>query len=507
MRLAFFSPFQPQKSGISDYSEELLPHLARYAELDLFYAGDRPTNPELARLFALYPIDQFPVQRAQRGYTTCLYQISNNPLYHMAIYNMLRHYPGITVLHEHILHGLFFSLSWAEEKQAAYWRELLYHTTDLAVLKNLPTDTKVSNPLTWPLAKRVVDLSLGVIGHNHELARRVLATNPGARLEVTPMGMPLPAIAADYEEQMAIRRRLNLPTQAHIIGSFGFFSTNRRLDVALRAFARLHQQQPETLYLMVGEDYGYHTRLLAKIGLNPQAVVITGYVEADKLGDYIQAADVCINLRYPVYGETSSMALRLMAYGKPLIISDVETLADFPADTCLRIGVNAAEEELLYRYLLLLVQQPHLRLQLGRNARQYIQTEHSPERAAATMIAAIQRILTAVGQGTSYVSDSGCPLERDIDTPFARQQQLIRRLESEINANSAAVQRQIAISTKQLVAKEQVIQEQHRQLLEKEEMIQEQHRQLLAKEKVVEQLRRQVWWLWLAQRFKQWLRR
>jgi hypothetical protein len=37
MRLAYFSPINPVQSGISDYSEELLPYLADAgADLDLF---------------------------------------------------------------------------------------------------------------------------------------------------------------------------------------------------------------------------------------------------------------------------------------------------------------------------------------------------------------------------------------------------------------------------------------------------------------------------------------
>jgi len=34
MKLAYFSPLRPQRSGISDYSEELLPYLARAADIN-----------------------------------------------------------------------------------------------------------------------------------------------------------------------------------------------------------------------------------------------------------------------------------------------------------------------------------------------------------------------------------------------------------------------------------------------------------------------------------------
>src|SRR5207248_8267372 len=51
MKLAYFSPLTPQRSGISDYSEELLPYLAEGAEITLFVDGFQPMNRELTSHF------------------------------------------------------------------------------------------------------------------------------------------------------------------------------------------------------------------------------------------------------------------------------------------------------------------------------------------------------------------------------------------------------------------------------------------------------------------------
>ena len=50
MKLAYFSPLNPQPSGISDYSEELLPYLANTESISLLWRpspaprGFRPSN-------------------------------------------------------------------------------------------------------------------------------------------------------------------------------------------------------------------------------------------------------------------------------------------------------------------------------------------------------------------------------------------------------------------------------------------------------------------------------
>ncbi len=51
MKLAYFSPLGPQHSGISDYSEELLPYLAAEAEITLFVDGFQPMDRSLTSRF------------------------------------------------------------------------------------------------------------------------------------------------------------------------------------------------------------------------------------------------------------------------------------------------------------------------------------------------------------------------------------------------------------------------------------------------------------------------
>jgi glycosyltransferase involved in cell wall biosynthesis len=397
MRLAFFSPFHPQPSGISDYSEEILPYLARYAELDLFF-DEPPTNTELVQHFAAYLITEFSTVRQTRRYAACLYQMGNST-FHTSVYATLREYPGITVLHEHLLHNFFLTTTGGEGNWAGYWRELAYNT-DPAFMNGVPPETSVFSPYL-PLARRVIDLSLGLIVHSREMARRVLRDAPQARVAVVPMGMPLGPPPANKDEQAAIRLKLNLPMEPYIVGIFGQLSHHKRIEVVLQAFALLRQQQPNAVCLVVGRNIGEYdmSHMLRKLGLDSSSVIITGYVSQEVLGDYIRAVDVWVNLRYPSYGETSAATLRLMAHGKPVIVSDVATFADLPDIACVKVGVNAAETELLYRYLLFLAQRPEVREQLGANAWRYAQDQHMPDKVARQMIEAVENILAAVEKG------------------------------------------------------------------------------------------------------------
>ena len=45
LRLAFFAPLPPQRTGIADYSAALLPYLAQHAAVDVFVDTPEQVEP------------------------------------------------------------------------------------------------------------------------------------------------------------------------------------------------------------------------------------------------------------------------------------------------------------------------------------------------------------------------------------------------------------------------------------------------------------------------------
>ena len=101
MRLAYFSPFNPTPTGISDYSEDTR-HLAPKAEIELIVDGAPPTNPALAA-FPWRTLAEFQARAAK--YDVILYHMGNSPA-DAAIYEMSLRYPGVVVMHDLVLHHL-----------------------------------------------------------------------------------------------------------------------------------------------------------------------------------------------------------------------------------------------------------------------------------------------------------------------------------------------------------------------------------------------------------------
>ena len=76
MRLGLFSPLNPVPSGISDYTEELLPLLASQFEITLVVDNYAPTNPALA---SFKKIGSAELKARPSDFDLILYHMGNSP--------------------------------------------------------------------------------------------------------------------------------------------------------------------------------------------------------------------------------------------------------------------------------------------------------------------------------------------------------------------------------------------------------------------------------------------
>jgi glycosyltransferase involved in cell wall biosynthesis len=416
MRLAYFSPLPPLRSGIADYSQELLPNLARYAEIELFIDDGYQPVPAISERFRVYNYQRFPSVTRKQPYDAVLYHIGNHAKYHGTIYHTLLEYPGIVVLHEYVLHHLIQGITLARGNPRAYLQEMRYcYGRTGAYLARLMIDTGWEvNAWTYPLFERVVDASLGVIVHNEYTRQRVLASRPLARIAKVNSPFCPDAVPNSCGDTSALRRALGLPEDAFVIASFGFITPQKRLESCLRAFARLRQALPQTVYFLVGEVSPYYNLQPLLDSELRDGVILTGRVSLESFLQYMAAADLAVNLRYPTAGETSATLIRLMGLGKPVIVSNVGAFAEYPDDCCAKVDVDETEEEMLLAMMHALAGNEDLRRQMGANARRYVQTHHTPEEAAQSYVEFIRGIAASPPTPPAAMTPMDWPSEDDV---------------------------------------------------------------------------------------------
>ncbi|GAC1638906.1 MAG: glycosyltransferase family 4 protein [Herpetosiphon sp.] len=374
-RIAYCSPVNPQSSGIADYSEELLPFLGQFVEIDLFVdQGVVPTHADVRRCLPVLRIDTLASRHARHPYDAVVYHMGNSPA-HFGLYEQLLRVPGVVVLHDWVLHHLKLGYYARHNQIPRYAAELeqRYGQQGKQVAAQMLRGQLSDAVFRLPLNEDVIAAATGIIGHSHHLIGLVQRQRPQLPCAVVPMGIPeLPQMGA-----LEAKRRLGLG-DGPLWASFGHINPYKRLEPALRAFRRFREAYGDAHFVMVGSVSAQYDlmRIVAQLELQ-EAVTVTGFVDAAVFNLYVAAADLCLNLRYPTAGETSASLLRLLAAGRPTLVSAVDAFQELPDDVCCKVDVDRSETALIYHYAHLLTESPVLAALLGQQARRYAATEHS----------------------------------------------------------------------------------------------------------------------------------
>ncbi|HET9223421.1 MAG TPA: glycosyltransferase family 4 protein [Roseiflexaceae bacterium] len=382
-RIAYLSPLNPAPSGISDYSEELLPYLAQYAELTLYVdAGLKPNNAQLLRHMAVRPISRLERDQRRRPYDAILYHIGNSPV-HAGIWRMMQRVPGVVVLHEFVLHHFMLNYAATALRDVEVYRAEAarrYGAEGERVANLMLHGRFTEAAFDLPFCEPVLGAAEGLIAHSRYVLDRVTALRPELPAAHVPMGVPLPPPIGRAEA----REHRGLPVDAPILASFGHINPYKRLEAVFRALHDLRESYPGLRYLLVGSvSPNYDVRAaVARAGLG-QVVTITGYVDRAAFEEYVAAADICVNLRHPTAGETSASLLRLLGAGRPTLVTASGSFAELPVGVAAQVDPDAGEGELIAAYCRLLLERPDLAAALGQSARAYVAREHTLEGAAA----------------------------------------------------------------------------------------------------------------------------
>lgn len=392
MKLAYFSPLAPQRSGISDYSEELLPYLAAAAEITLFVDGFQPSSASLNSTFDVCDYRGHPqlLDDLER-FDAVLYHMGNDHRYHSGIHTAMQKHPGIVVFHDFALQDFFLGLARTRGDLRIYLDEVAACHGDAArqaaaeALARGAAPPIVARPIDFPLNCRLARAAEGIIVHSNWSRTRFRQIAPEVDVRCVRHHVT-PRTAADG-------RRSRPSTRPVRIASFGLINPDKGIERALRALAKL-RHDCDFRYTLVGEPNGYYDvrALVRRYGLEDR-VEITGHVTLEEFERRIGETDIALNLRERTVGETSGSLCRLMAAGVTAIVSDEGWFGELPNDAVVKVGAGDYSDELLRAFLDRLIKDGDLREQIGANARAYILATHDIEQSADGYLSFIKEII------------------------------------------------------------------------------------------------------------------
>ena len=386
--LAFLSPLPPARSGIADYSAELLPELASHFDITLVNVGPPLADPRLAACFPV--IDEATFRATADLYDHVLYQLGNSE-FHLHMADLLAEYPGVVVLHDFFLGHMHAAHELVGGRPGALLAAM-YQAHGWPALATRARDSVEALLLRYPGNGHLLEQAAGVIVHSahaQALAAQWLGTTEAASWALIPH---LRRLA--QPDRAAARAALGLGVDDFVVCSFGFLGPAKRNQDLLQAWQESSLSGRDDCHLVfVGKnpesEYGVAMQQRIRQHRGGNRPRITGFAAPPDYRLWLAAADVAVQLRRDSRGESSGTVLDCLAHGVALVVNAHGSMADLPATAVQQLPDAFAAAE-LGAALEALHADPDSRRALAQRGREHIVCHHDPVAIAAAYAAAIQ---------------------------------------------------------------------------------------------------------------------
>lgn len=336
--LLYVSPFWPQKSGISEYSEMLVPGLTKLFDVTIMTKG---TNVSNDRLKTLVKIKFYDPREDYSQYDYIIYNFGNSPWYHDYMYNMLPEYPGYVILHDVSLY--YLTVDHYSATNSVFTEIYKMHgAKGICTIKEAIRDGYPDNLLyiktvasELRMNQDILQYAKGVFVHSDAARNMVLESVPLSNVKV--INIVLPDVEYDRNKKQEFRTNYNLGEADFVIGSIGYISNtkmNEEICLAVKQYNSSHEHKIK--YIMVGEGNCVDQYL-------DQYIIKTGFVEDTYFLPAIDSCDIIFNLRKLYNGESSYTLMQSLALGKTCIVSDIGWFSEFPDDCVCKLKDTTAK--------------------------------------------------------------------------------------------------------------------------------------------------------------------
>jgi len=382
VKIAYFSPFPPEQSGIADFSYELLTGFTGYSDaiqIDIFYP-EKTRIQDLFSLVNIYDLSYFDDASVRECYDHFVYHVGNNIKYHKWIVETFKKYPGILELHDLSLHYYLAEDTWLHGDIDEYIKIMKYchgnkgeQTASQFINSMIRAPWETSSDV-YTVNKHLVDIAKAVIVHS-DYAKQMIK---GIRHDVPVINIPLHTsdLVHDYiRYKTECRKKLSIGSSDIVMGTFGFATTAKRIQQIVEALKKYLKNPKNTeqnilLYIVGKLEDRQVIDQIQQYGMENN-IIIKGYVDLDEMKVFIGACDFCFNLRYPSQGESSASLHRMLGMGKPVVITRIAAFEEYPDEFSVKISHGESEVDEIFNAICLLSGDSKILGEKGEAAYQY----------------------------------------------------------------------------------------------------------------------------------------
>lgn len=415
-RLAWVSPMPPDKSGIALWSQDLLPYIRHYYDVDVYTRVDScPAGQGGGLKPGCSDWHELPFHAAD--YEMIVYQMGDSHFHDYMLY-LIECCPGIMVQHDfHLSHMLHWRGHIA--KDYSLYEQHMFYSHGWQGLKAMlaaePGDMDVMN--AYPSNKRILDKALQVIFLSESMidwTRKAYGEEYVHRL--APAVVPTMIlhreliernVSADDQARIAMRKKYGFDSSDFLIMTFGLIGELKNPELLIDAVRLMTEKAEGTDVKLVfagsTTDRAY-LETLCKRASSPAEQSwfrITGFLSHEEYCDYLLMADCAVQLCKASINGPSGAVMECMLAGVPVVVSR-EAGHGWPQGLVCELQTGAGAEQ-LSEILEELRRDEGKRREQSKKARAYVREHNAPEKIA---LAYKQQIEKAKGKLEELAQDS-----------------------------------------------------------------------------------------------------
>lgn len=391
LKLAYVSPLPPERTGIAKYSNDLIPSLTKFYDIDV--VCEQATIASNFQDSRINIINSTTFLANSDNYDHVLYHVGNSP-YHEYMYKLITLVPGVICLHDFYMSNYLRYVESRNGVLGVWEKELFISHGYPAIIERAEKKDDEYIMYKYPSNFGLLASAKGLISHSfysQTLAHQWYNNKITQNWEVIPLLRKEPV----KKDKRDVRNILNLDETDFIICSFGMLDSSKLNDVIIKAFNESCLRDFEQVKIVfVGENNGYYKeeidQLIFDLQLNNK-VIVTGWVDDETYSNYLIAADIGIQLRSRSRGETSAALLDCLNYGLPTIYNANGSMAEIDSNIAYRLN-DAFDIKELTIALNHLYEDKMLRSSLSDLAKNHIQKQHSPSYCAEQFYTKINQV-------------------------------------------------------------------------------------------------------------------
>jgi glycosyltransferase involved in cell wall biosynthesis len=344
-RIAWYSPWPPEQSGVASYSRRLVQALGRYADVDVVVeeSTQRYSRPleEGVRLVHVDDIDWMSNLRAYDRHVYCM----GNSSFHRHVYEALLRRPGVVLAHDVRLVGFYGWYAQQLEparpsaRMADWIREMYGDRVDAERFRDTMPEREDQETQGIFMSHEIQQHAELLIVHSRYAADILRLDRPPERREHAPIVvMPL---AVDPRAARAVPVAKREP----LVVSLGVLDEVKGLAVLIDAFALVAKRHPAARLCLAGPAYPGaidHWRGHARDAGIEDRVDIPGFLDADEYERLLGGAAVAVQLRLMSNGEASAAVADALGAGLPTVATAHGWTLELPSDALVRVPRDVA---------------------------------------------------------------------------------------------------------------------------------------------------------------------